>query len=209
MKIAEQKQEWTDILLRHLAQLLGDSPWCDEIAVQYVRKTAQLLLSFAQQVAPRDKWESFVDDDVMVRSSKLGLDFRFGLPQTDGFSFAVELAPARHLIRMPDEFWCTLLELGDLGDVRFGPHCQPLRGKAVVFQVVNAFLEAERSGGLDAPFIDFGELSVVWSEVLSPVDLCDRVEQALRKMYRLGYLLYRAEYIRQEGGKSGELEGPL
>lgn len=197
----DQIEEWGRVISKHLEQLgAEESEFDGDTAVAYVEQTARVLESIARKIAPRDTWGFFCSGgEVMARSEKLSLDFRFGFPYLDGFYLSMSLYPAQHLSGMPNGFWRSVVELEDFGVPELELNCIDSKGKGLVYQIVRAFVDTEMNGNeSDAPFMDFGQLTVVWKESLTTTELARRLQEVFSRFYRIAYLLYRAEYITQK-----------
>jgi hypothetical protein len=159
-----------------------------------------MMQRMAHEVAPRDKWESLWSGSaVFLRSGKLSHDFSFEVLDLQGaYCFSSSLVHSQHLPKMPDTFWRLLLELHDIGAVKFCPNIVITESKSVLWTIIeeNASLAQEqRDGARENPFLDAGQLEVCWSLKTPLATVYTQALEAFRRLYRLNYMLHRHEYI--------------
>lgn len=141
----------------------------------------------------------------VVTSQKMGTEFSLGIDD-DSFFLQTYIYHPWHLKKMKEDFWIEFTSLCSLGDFQFvenaglaseeGKQAEKIfkNAKSSVFQLIRnvILLELYDSNSL----IDLGWLEIRWPfNKINWEVLIRNGSLAFKKLYKLNYMLYRAEYI--------------
>ena len=160
----------------------------------------------------KDKWSDFVmplpfGQTAIKKSAKHRADYEFGIYHDELYLDTWIIHP-RYIRLMPDVFWRTILELGDIGQVRFSPGDHPQIDKgdryqrelfrsetSPVFTMIRNYvflMERQRNEYDD---ISLGRIEISWP-VDTPIrETFNRACKAFSGLYRINGLLHRAWFI--------------
>jgi hypothetical protein len=185
----------------------------DETSTRLHQLFLTALFAFIEEGNFKDKWfyskapNMFrYGQSTTVRSEKLGINIDFGVYLYE-FFLNCHFVLARHIPSMDDTFWKLILELQSLGNMEFAENAVPLiekvseadrlmrYNKSQIFRLIRNYIF------LEGDVTDFGALEVKWGIRTSLDTLLANGSIAFRNLYRINYLLFRAEYMVRRGHK--------
>lgn len=216
-QMSEKYDEWDRIFRNFLYIHFGQEELSDEhhleISLQFQEVLSAIMDLFLLFGKFRDSWELPPKIDIypfgqgaVVISEKLNHDFSFGFYESEFFIESYILYPW-NLKHMPDEFWKTLTELPTLGAFSFQENVFPVfgedepipeifkGGRSNVYKIIRNYMVLEQySDGS----LDLGWFKVAWPRETAWDILIKRGCDAFKKIYRLNYMLFRNEYLRNK-----------
>ena len=204
---------WNEVLTKYRQRDMTQSQWDDETVSS---EDTGLIMMFFDIIAhaitghkARDRWSDFISvhpfgRTAIKKSTKHGVEYRFGISY-DQIYVESWIVHSRHIRLMSDDFWRTILEMQDCGDVCFEPSITPKldagrrsqrelgrsEASAVFTMIRNYILLMEtRENEYDDPSL--GSIRVEWPADVAMCETCDRACKAFSGLYRMNSLLHRS-----------------
>ena len=172
-----------------------------EIMAFYVSNCGFRDKFFFEVDIPLKPWGQFS----LFRSTRTDCEFEFGF-DCQGFFLETFIRHPEHLKRMDDEFWVTFTSLSSLGKLLFTRNAslssaEGLRAaKRFKAQSSNVFTLIRNAVLFEifepAELKDLGSLKLSWSVETPWESILANGLDSFQKMYKMNYLLYRAEYLK-------------
>ena len=192
-----------------------------ELLKAYIDTMADILTEIARKTTPNDNWNLFLNGDVLeIRSNKLQHGVRFYTWLNIDFNIETVFLFPQHISRMPDEFWKYILELNEYGKFVFEenaiPNCPsclslqaPKKIKSNLFRLARhciLFAAQQNETDIDVENIyeGFGSIQVSWPLNIKTEDLLNNISEVFIRFYRISYMLYRYEYIKNHSKHKGK-----
>ncbi|CAD6879402.1 hypothetical protein [Methylomonas albis] len=175
---------------------------------------AEILRIFILESKVKDSWSP-----VKWHATSIGIaTFAYSITQKHQYVLGVyngeiylnsTILDAKNIKNMPDEFWSVFLGLIEIGSFKFQDNAGlpdnlkstfDLRGcRSNTYKLIRNFVLLEEH--VPSSTVDLGAFEIIWDISDSVVDILAKGTEAMKRIHRLNYLLYRCEYQKRNSKK--------
>lgn len=213
--------QWDDVLRRYFELTYGSNDKDDlndevKVSLQVHDIIETILKLFTEYGDVKDTWNFPARSDALpfgqqatIRSTKMEVEFGFGIYHND-FFLQSNIKPPFYIKNMDDEFWSYFVALKSLGQFEFLGNAYPSSDdadkaikdlkntKSNIFQLIRNYILLELYEGKTE---DIGSLEIKWPVTTAWDSVIKNGVFAFSRMYRINYMLYRAEYLHKKSKK--------